>query len=211
MLSKDQLYWGGFLAADGCVDGTNRVRLYLSEIDIDQLHKFKAFIGKPHKIQQSEKYKRVAFEFTDAVMCRMLQDTFNITPRKSLTYELPNLSVEEMKHFLRGYFDGDGCICESFSNKNSKTATLYTTFVGSVACITGIRDFLKAHLGIDGPIQDRAKYGTTGNSYLQLKYSTNKSLVLLKWLYADSDVENRLDRKYDLYHKIIVLGNRLTR
>lgn len=210
---NNRLYWGGFLAADGCVDNDGRVRLYIHSKDINHLVKFKEFTGKSHKIQQSEKYPdRCAFEFTDYDMVAQLKKDFNIVPVKSLIYELPTwMNDYEFSHFLRGYFDGDGCICESFSNRASKTATLYTTITGSDSAIDSIAYRLKQILGIDGCIQRRAKYSKTGNSYSTVKYSTNKSIKLLKYLYEDSTLSTRLDRKYALYDTIVVQGKRLTR
>lgn len=213
MLSNNQLYWGGFLAADGCVDSEGRVRLYLHSKDKRHLEKFQLFTNKPNKVQHTENYPdRCAFEFTDKDMCDYLTAYFNIIPVKSLIYEMPTwMDDREFSHFLRGYFDGDGCICESFSNAASKTATLYATITGSDPAIEYIASRLKTTLGISGPVQRRNKYSTTGNPYSTVKYSTNKSIELLRYLYNNSEEENRLDRKFELFHRIVVKGNRLTR
>lgn len=212
LLSKEDLYWGGFLASDGCVDSSNRVRVYLHIKDIKQLEKFKVYIGKPHKIQVSEKYPdRCAFEFTDKGYVEFLEENFNITPNKSLNYEMPLLFDNQYPDFLRGLFDGDGCICESFSNAASKTATLYTTLTGSVGCITEFVGLMEATLGIVGHVQNRAKYGSTGNPFMCVKYNTNKSKILLDYLYKQSTEATRLDRKFELYNKIVVNGIRQTR
>ena len=212
MLSKEELYWGGFLASDGCVDSDNRVRLYLHSKDIAHLEKFKAYVNKPHKIQHSEKYPdRCAFEFTDRNYVEFLEEHFNIVPKKSLTYQIPLLFDNQYPDFFRGLFDGDGCICESFSNRASKTATLYATLTGSADCVSEFYLLMEKHLGIVGHIQNRAKYGTTGNPFSCVKYNTNKAKLLLSYLYKDSTLSTRLDRKFELYDDIIVKGIRLTR
>ena len=213
MFTIEDLYWAGFLAADGCVDDDGRVRIYLHRKDVEHLEKFKAYTGKPHKIQTPESYPdRCAFEFTDRDMVKWLNDNFNIVPRKSLVYEFPTwMSVEDMSHFLRGYFDGDGCICESFSNRASRTATLYATVTGSDPAIDFVYQFLLKTLAITGPVQRRAKYTKTGNPYSTVKYSTKKSAALLKYMYSNSTYSTRLNRKYDLYYNIVVMDNRLTR
>ena len=47
-------------------------------------------------------------------------NSYGCTPRKSLTLKFPDIKIFKSKdlirHFIRGYFDGDGCI--SFSNKD---------------------------------------------------------------------------------------------
>lgn len=213
MLTNQDCYWAGFLAADGCVDSEGRIRIYLHIKDIAQLEKFKSYTGKPHKISTSAKYPdRCSFEFTDRVMIKWLEDNFNIVPNKSLIYKVPdNLTKEQYSHFFRGLFDGDGCICESFSNVNSRLATLYASLVGSDDCVKFFSDFNKAELNITGSLQNRGKYTKTGNSFSNIKYSTNKAKVLLKFMYESSTPETRLDRKYDLYVKTVVENNRLTR
>ena len=41
-------------------------------------------------------------------------NTLGCTPRKSLTLQFPDINIfsspELVKHFIRGYFDGDGCL-----------------------------------------------------------------------------------------------------
>ena len=39
--------------------------------------------------------------------------------------ELPNISEELIRHFIRGYFDGDGCIYESTSTTKSNNKKYY--------------------------------------------------------------------------------------
>ena len=44
-------------------------------------------------------------------------------PKKSLILEFPNLSQVPkflIRHFIRGYFDGDGCICNQLNNKGCR-------------------------------------------------------------------------------------------
>jgi len=205
--TEESCYWAGFLAADGNVDSKGRIRLMLKYDDILHLEKFKKYLQSTHTISSNTTtYNRCSFEFTDKNMCEILDLNFNIVPEKSLVMKFPSfIHSSTMRHFLRGYFDGDGSICESFSNRNSTTATLYTTFCsGSFDFIKFIFEHLTTTIGTQGHLQD---FGT-GRKW-QIKYNTNDSISLLNYLYKDCKVY--LDRKYSLYNQIVINNNRSKR
>jgi len=205
--TEESCYWAGFLAADGNVDSKGRIRLMLKYDDILHLEKFKDYLQSTHTVSSNTTtYNRCSFEFTDKNMCEILDLNFNIVPEKSLIMKFPSfINPSTMRHFLRGYFDGDGSICESFSNRNSTTATLYTTFCsGSFDFIKFIFEHLTKIIGTQGHLQN---FGT-GRKW-QIKYNTNDSISLLNYLYKDSKVY--LDRKYSLYNQIVVNNNRSKR
>jgi len=204
--TEESCYWAGFLMADGNVDSKGRIRLMLKYDDIGHLEKFKDFLNSTHKISSNTStYNRCSFEFTDINMCEVLDLNFNIVPNKTLVAKLPNIPNEMFRHFVRGYFDGDGSICESFSNKNSLTATIYATFAcGSFEFIDKLYKKLNAILNIQGHLQD---FGT-GRKW-QIKYNTNDAKTLLYYMYNDSYVY--LDRKYALYTRLVLDNVRTTR
>lgn len=205
-LTEESAYWAGFIAADGYISDNNDLQIVLNYDDTDHLEKFRKCVGSNHKItSNTSKYYRSSFGFKNDEIVSNLRHKFNITPRKSLKYQLPNLPSIYMRHFIRGYFDGDGCICESFSNKNSSTATLYTTVTGSIPFIEKLQFYLEKELNITGTVQIKK----SKNEYAVIKYCTNDSKVFLRYLYDDSAVF--LNRKQSLYRRIIVENIRLTR
>lgn len=205
--TPESCYWAGFLAADGNVDTKGRVRLMLKYDDISHLGKFREFMGSTHTIgSNTTEYNRCSFEFTSPYVCETLDLNFNIVPNKSLIYTFPkNIPDELLKHFIRGYFDGDGSICESFSNANSVTATLYATFCsGSYDFAKILYDKLSSILGLHGHLQDF----NTGRKW-QIKYNTNDAKKLLTYMYNNDVVS--LDRKKLLYIRTVVDNNRMVR
>lgn len=189
LYTPESAYWAGFIAADGCITG-GTLKVCLNYDDINHLEKFKTYVDSTHKISYNiEKYYRAEIGFKNDRILEDLELNYNITPRKSLTYEMPILPEKVLKHFIRGYFDGDGCICESFSNKNSRTATLYTTIVGSKLLIPELYSLIN----IKGSIQEKSTTKT-------IKYCTNSSYKLLDYLYEDAAIY--LDRKYEYYKRI---------
>lgn len=206
--SEESCYWAGFLAADGCVDNKNRVRLMLKYEDINHLEKFRGFLQSQHKIaSNTDKYNRASLELTSKELCEALEINFNIVPLKSLVLEFPTQVPDEMlKHYIRGYFDGDGSACESFSNRNSLTKSFYATFSsGSSSFSVYLFNYLANKLSLGGTLQD---FRPEVEKH-QLKYNTNDAKTLLEWMYSGACVY--LDRKHEIYNRVVVNNIRQTR
>lgn len=204
-LSEASAYWAGFLAADGNVDSKNRVRIMLKYDDIGHLVKFANFLESTHKIQSNTTtYDRCAFEFTSKNIVEKLYSLYNIVPNKSLILLPPNSLGSYIVDFIRGYFDGDGSLCESFSNVNSKTATIYATLVsGSIKFTNWMEQFLD---------MNSIAYSTEHwENKSQIKMNTNQAKLFLHLIYSGSTEDIRLDRKYLKYENIVIKNNRLVR
>lgn len=204
--TEESCYWAGFLMADGNTDAKGRIRIMLKYDDILHLEKFKAYLKSTHSISSNtNKYNRCSFEFTNREMCEVLDLNFNIVPNKSLIAKFPKLPDPVLRHFIRGYFDGGGSVCESFSNKNSITASIYATFTsGSKEFIQCLYSKINLVLDTNGHLQD---FGT-GKKW-QIKYNTNDAKKLLDYMYKDANVY--LDRKYALYKRLVLENVRSTR
>jgi hypothetical protein len=113
--------------------------------------------------------------------------SWGCTPKKSLTLKFPKINDEIMcKHFIRGYFDGDGTI-----NQKHRMLIITSTldFCQSMKII--MEKYTKSSLYI-------CKYK---NVYRLCAHGRNKVLKIFNWLYADANVF--LHRKYDLFQKIL--------
>lgn len=107
---ESKAYWVGYLAADGCLLRGNGV--YLSSKDIEVLDRFRSDLKVVKKMGKSEingkDYFRICL-YSNKMYNDLLK--YNLTPRKSLTLKPPaNLPKDMIRHWIRGYFDGDGCI-----------------------------------------------------------------------------------------------------
>lgn len=205
--SEESCYWAGFLAADGNVDSKKRVRLMLKYDDIGHLEKFKTFLKSTHTISSNtDTYYRCSFEFTSEYVCEALFFNYNIVPNKTDCLEFPSHIPEKyLKYYIRGYFDGDGSLCESFSNANSVTTSIYATFAsGSENFSIKLFEHLKTVLGLGGHLQ-----AFKNSAKWQIKYNTNDAKALMRYLYSDSNIH--LDRKHTLYQRLIVSDIRETR
>jgi intein/homing endonuclease len=148
--SESAFYLAGFIAADGCIriartnkNSTHinhRVVIGLSEKDIDFLYTLRnAFdcesqIGcYDHKLSLSnENWKDIKLVKLSITSKQMVENLgrFNIGPRKSLVYDLPEWIITHplLNHFIRGYVDGDGSFwIGSGPDKNNITFSLRGT------------------------------------------------------------------------------------
>ena len=213
--SKESSYWAGFLAADGNIgkakDGLyKRIRLYLGIKDVGHLYKYKEAIQSEHKVKEDFNYNRCSFEYYSLQTAQDLERLYNIVPQKSLVYMPPyDIPEEYVKYFIRGYFDGDGCISESWTNKNSVTASLLTTCLGTEEFMYWYLYNIEQALNVQINIE-LMQHSNNKNTMIS-KFNTNLSKALLGWLYGNASPKLRLERKYQLYKKIVIDNDRKTR
>ncbi|MEK6880803.1 MAG: hypothetical protein AABY22_14385, partial [Nanoarchaeota archaeon] len=108
--SEDNSYWAGFIMADGCLRRKmKRLEIKASLKDNGHLSKFKKIINFEGDIKTYYNYDSIGIG--GGWFYQSLKRNFGITPRKTFTCEFPkNLPKKYWNHFIRGLFDGDGCI-----------------------------------------------------------------------------------------------------
>ena len=200
--SQEKAYWFGFLCADGCIAGDLKsINLDLHIRDIDHIYKFLTAIESTAQVKvhgDKSQYARVR------VCCKeMAVDLSNLgcTPRKSLSLQYPSdliLPKEYERDFIRGYFDGDGCLCYSVSRRkrNDRVAgSLYVIrlwffkLLGTKEFLSGVANFLPVDTAI-------TKHGNS-NIYQIKCGGTNKIKAIMNSFYDEESVS--LDRKRDKY------------
>lgn len=193
--SEEKAYWLGFIMADGCVykgsNNTLRLQINLASSDIAHLNKFQKAIGSSYKIQikkVNETSEAAILKVNSTQMCKDLID-LGVVFRKSLICQMPNIPNELTRHYIRGYFDGDGCITTP-KGKSTKV-----TLVGGKEMLSSIRELLKSN-GVEISFYSPYKNKKTFNLETQNK---NNVTNFLNFLYKDASIF--LDRKYFLYQK----------
>lgn len=107
--SNDMAYVLGYWFADGNIDHGDKYRFRISSNDLEILEKIRGVMDSTHKIGHRKNSKEHGF----GVTCREIyEDVVNLggTERKSLIAKFPNVPDKYVRHFIRGYFDGDGGI-----------------------------------------------------------------------------------------------------
>lgn len=125
---EEKAYLLGFFLADGSIykepietRHSYIFKVGLAEKDLEIIEYFKKYVCPNSKIRTS-KYKKGAknrmdvkhIAWTSRQMNRVFCDIYGIKPRKTydIFYEFPFQLIEPslIRHFIRGYFDGDGCV-----------------------------------------------------------------------------------------------------
>ena len=111
--SKEMAYIMGFIAADGSIaKNSNTIKIGLSAIDKDFLESIRKIIGG-HPVKTVINNK--GFEVSTWSCCsKQIKDDlekYGIVPQKTFSLKFPkNLNKKYWIDFIRGYFDGDGCV-----------------------------------------------------------------------------------------------------
>ncbi len=199
---EHKAYWLGLLYADGCNKATNNtVEISLQERDKYILELFAADLSsnKPLyfrdiKSKHPTHHNAYILSLSSAHLSTTLTE-LGCYPRKSLTLEFPTeeqVSKKLINHFMRGYIDGDGCICVS-RPKHRTTASFVSTF-------NFCESFSKLIM------EELAIYSRYSVKVNKTKETTSRMLTIdgniqvlnfLDWLYKDATIF--LKRKYEKY------------
>jgi intein/homing endonuclease len=202
--SIDKAYWLGFLYADGYnAIFKNCVVLGLAECDIGHLEKFKNeidFTG-PFALQKAKKKNQsniIVLNLCSQIFCKDLEK-LGCMQNKTFKLVFPQLEIVSdkfIKHFIRGYFDGDGCLtwCDYKGNIGANIS-----FCGTFNMIMGIKNFLKNELEINSSINKRHK--DNKNNYTLMISGTRKTIFIMDWMYKDKGTF--LQRKYEKFLKLL--------
>ena len=196
--TEEKAYWLGFLYADGSISSKeDKIELGLAEKDLHHIEKFKQSLQLSNKIcyRASTKSYRISFR---SQSCK--QDLINkgCIPKKSLILNFPTeeqVPFYLLKHFIRGYFDGDGWF----------TNTPDCFQVG----IIGTQDFIQGFLNTVENINKTNKIFSVHRENGAKRYifgAYNDVLNFLNWIYKDSTIY--LDRKYEAYLDFIQNGSK---
>lgn len=202
--SQEKAYIMGMLWADGhnCVS-KGSIILELQEADVDLLEKINRLTENERPLRKQnlhlkndnwkDQYKLVLqSKYTSNIL-----ESYGMVQGKSLVLTFPNwLNPTLYAHFIRGYFDGDGCISLQSSNKNRSA---YIGIVGTKMLLESVADIIKNNIGVDVHISKdkRAK-----EPIRILHCSVRNDVVnILNWLYKDSTIY--MQRKYVKYQQFL--------
>jgi hypothetical protein len=198
--TPNKAYILGFLYADGCnCMSKGTITMSLEEGDRDVLERIRHEIDSERPLEFLDYSNKHDFGYTyhnqyrlllfSSHMCQSLQ-SHGMVPNKSLVLKFPTLDEKLVPHFIRGYFDGDGCVCQGKRETNF-LATITST---NDFCIK-LKEIVEHVIGINCYIYDASNHNGitkvfTTSGRLQVK-------SFLDWIYKDADMF--LERKYNRY------------
>ncbi len=197
---EEKAYWLGFVTADGHVDGSGRVKLALNIRDKGHVLKFRAAIASNHPVYEWTQQNRETTSTFIAVRINKIRfaetlQTLGVTPRKSLTVKpCQQVPASLLRHYWRGFFDGDGCISRS-KGRNNSSYQWRIGIVGNKAMIYAFDAWVKTFA------KTAAKPYPGGKVFIAGYGGTRIAKAIVEQLYRDAHVY--LDRKQELALKVM--------
>ena len=190
-------YFLGFLMADGNVSSTdNKIQICLSEEDADFLEIFYNEIGGSpiaHYTQNNGKQKICRWQCLSSKIKKDLI-YYDVIPRKTGFAKIPtNLKKDFYPDFIRGYFDGDGCI---WIEKNGAVGFSITSHNKEI--LEQIIEYFKENDIPEVKIKTDNRY----NINYSFKYRKKASEKIYNLLYYNNTCL-RMKRKFDKFTLIL--------
>jgi predicted nucleic-acid-binding protein len=180
----EKAYWLGFLYADGYVDEKkNGIELCIK--DYEHMEKFKEFLNTRcsicNKIAMGNTYYRLSIRNKNIVKDLVKSGCFQA---KSCKIKFPDESIlpkDLINDFVRGYFDGNGCIffCKKIIGISLDSSK---EFLDTLKQIYSLKE---------------NKYARDGKAYAYHLCASKEVKSFLDSIYKDSKIY--LDRKYKKY------------
>lgn len=192
----------GYFYADGGLEDSPNMRgkyIRFTSTDFELLEMVRNLMGSKHSIykrdpkQKTHKVKYLLRIGNSSMYQNLIE--LGLYPKKSLTIQLPKVPKRYFRHFVRGYFDGDGCVSIERSRLKDNSFSikrLHTSFT------SGSNDFLLAlAIRLHSEVGVFSKLYKNGAAY-QLRYNTSSSSKLFAYIYGDNR-KVRLERKFSLF------------
>lgn len=202
--SREMAYVLGFWFADGSVENAQHIRgryLRVTSTDKDRIAIIRRLLQSRHTIvtmspRSRRDKKRYLLRIGSHRMYQSLQK-LGLYPRKSLTVCYPLVPSRFQSDFIRGYFDGDGCIfLERTRGTTGKRIVRRLTAIftsGSKAFLHGLATKLSLTASVAKiPIRD-------SHRSFQLRYNTTDSVRLFSFFYKNTPKGLYVSRKFDIF------------
>ena len=199
---EEKFYFLRFFAADGCNrENRNNVVISLSDVDLEILEKFKILLGSDRPIRKGknrisktgEQRYRVIFELTSKHFCERLTE-LGLMQAKTFKIQFPDYVPEEfLSAYIRGVFDGDGCVSVSYTSSKPKGCC---NIAGTEMFIKALQKNLIEILGVHATVDNQR-----GNAWAVDVNRQEDIKVFLDWIYSDAKIY--MERKYKKYQEFL--------
>ena len=215
-----QAYLLGFYAADGNINEKRKTfRIHLQKQDSELVYLYKDIISpdartftvEEHKTtgrngQEVNAHESFGVDITSAKLCADLVN-LGIGYNKSYSdLHIPEIPESLVRHFIRGYFDGDGCITIWLSKEKGKSDRVRGKFDICAKSASILNEFIKFFATHD--IKINLNYLKRDDMY-RITTSSKKELEkIYNMLYKDSNFY--LSRKFNKFdHYVNTEGTQL--
>jgi hypothetical protein len=193
--TQEKAYWFGFILADGGLHKNGKqIRVLLASRDRQHLvtlaNLFQVKVTDTAALDKrtGKTHHRSFVQLCSVHMWRSILEK-SVPQRKcdiATAAVLTSVPDDQLRHFVRGYFDGDGCI-----GKIGR-AEYRLTIVGPKCIVEALRELVSKHLGV------HCGAPTFGTGIWRVTWcGTEKLNAIKRWLYDDATVY--LNRKKQIF------------
>ena len=193
--TEEKAYWLGFIYADGSLSKNgNRLLIYLSSQDSEHLRKLASIFGREVIVGRHGKYSRAMLTVHSTHIWKQLNSK-GIHPGKTYIDKpevMGYVPSDLVRHFIRGNFDGDGCI--SIENGSYRV-----DMIAHKSVITIIRDIVAREAGVrTNPIVQNKVSPIVHHVMWCGSAQVNN---IHRYMYTDATVY--MERKYDKFGEVL--------
>lgn len=196
--TTDKAYFLGLLYADGCTSNQT-LSISLQERDRAILEKFNHYL-RYNKELDLKKYKDGTYDSQPKLTLyskKLTQDLHKLgcIAAKSLILKFPTEAQVPsylLRHFIRGYFDGDGCL---YFNKQRRHCSWY--IISTKEFCESVKSVIFKELNIVCVVS-KAKNNNNSNTFICRVSSRDNVLNIMEWIYKDKQ-NLFIDRKFLKY------------
>lgn len=148
--------------------------------------------------------KNVSYQtVSNLAMCESLRTRFCVLHDKCTTLPFPKLSHKLMPHFVRGFWDGDGCLSVVNSRTKGKIYFRASINLSSGEFLTGLWHYLLERKVVQGGSLNSytCENRFSDKPFWLLSFGEKDTLALCKWMYAGSTARTRGDLNYEKWTK----------
>lgn len=202
----------GLMCADGAVEDVRKSSrtcyFTITSKDYSLISQIKTVLNSSHKIYikraHFQKFKNGTYLCSKNYILRvgskeMCQDIIDIgvRPRKSLRIRLPKITDNLFEFYLRGYFDGDGCVNVGVSCSRELPEI-------KVIFSSGCKKYLEQlSLKLSKLLSIKTTKVNFDSGVYRLRYHKSDSMNILKFMYKDLKKAPFLERKYNIYQNYL--------
>jgi len=194
--SEDKAYFLGFIVADGCIsEKSNSIKIIQKETNV--LYDFKKYIDFDGNIFTSKNRNISSITITSTKTKNDLEK-LGIYSNKTMIVKYPNIPDNLQNHFMRGVFDGDGCISIRTDKRDNSQRGQVNICSGSYEFIREYYEKMVNYCNLSGKNKIRCPKGT----YYVVDWGGLSDVEkIYEFLYRDSNIF--LQRKRETFDKVI--------
>jgi intein-encoded DNA endonuclease-like protein len=203
--SSQMAYVLGYFCADGCMFINPRGSKYISfySVDSELILKIKRLLKTKNKIsirnRDRENWNKLFSLQIGSKKAYSDLLKLGLMTSKAKRLSLPDIPDEYLRHFVRGYFDGDGCISYGYYKRKNRAKSNFSLMVrfasASKDFLSNLSKRLSLAVGLKRGCVCRNSAG------FHLIYAKKDTMKLFNFMYNSVSGREFLRRKYNKFRE----------